>query len=199
MAKFRPLQALTGNYDIHLDNYLVDSAGRIWAIDFGMAHLKTPQMQVSMYAAIQKVPVNTNAGEVVGWARFFRDWYRFRRDRPDIADAVRHLDDLIHYGDMRDVVADVRKLRDEDIEKIVREAMPNHADAQDVVQALNGRKNQFKDVIDDRWNARDPRALKSPADGRPGDALPPTADPLPPPTADARAEPVTEEPLAVAA
>ncbi|MHC4731304.1 MAG: hypothetical protein ACYS6Z_12055, partial [Planctomycetota bacterium] len=42
IAAFRPLQIVTGNYDIHFGNFKIDRAGRVWVIDAGNSYMMTP-------------------------------------------------------------------------------------------------------------------------------------------------------------
>ncbi len=141
IASLRALSILTGNYDVHFNNYLIDKAGHVWGIDAGLAAIKDP----SFAPLPQWVPAPASTQEA-DWARALRD---FRSRGGDYT--VARMDDLITRAELNDTVNKVKGLSDADLRMIVDSVMPGHADADAVLRTLKARRDGFEEILQDKW------------------------------------------------
>jgi hypothetical protein len=160
VAAFRPLQIVTGNYDIHHGNLKVDRAGRVWAIDAGMSHLTTPNVPVSTmsrHAAPGGFRERPEAGALLNWTRWFRDWYsEIGADPAAVHHApVRRLEGLLAGAEMRGSGQALRRVTDEELgsllDDVMRHAPSERHRTEDVLRTLSARRDALPDLLNERW------------------------------------------------
>jgi hypothetical protein len=160
VAGFRPLQVVTGNYDVHHGNFKVDRAGRVWAIDAGMSHLTTPNAPVSSMAdhfAPGGFRESPEMGTLLNWSRWFRDWYFERGANPAAVHhaPVRRMEQLLRGADMRASGQALHAVTDADLGALVDDVM-RHAPrevgrAPDVLRTLSARRDALPALLNERW------------------------------------------------
>jgi hypothetical protein len=151
MAKFRALDVLMGNYDCHMGNYLVDEAGTLWKVDYGMAHVRTPSYRANDFMS-RNAPEMTPIGDnLLDWTRLNRDWFNHIRQRPEIKKDVRFLDDLIKGSDMADVAKKIRDLPKRELEKIIDTVVLDKTQAAEIKMTLRTRLENLEKLLNERW------------------------------------------------
>lgn len=142
IAEARALSILMGNYDVHFNNYLIDKAGRVWAFDAGLAVPKRPS-----FAAPNCISrVGQSANQDVQWARNLRE---FRSHKGD--EFVRRIDDLMDPASMHRAGERIKGMTDSQLSSIIDDAMPGHPDAAEVFRSLKARRDNFTEILGDRW------------------------------------------------
>ncbi|MBI5834248.1 MAG: hypothetical protein HZB16_18285 [Armatimonadetes bacterium] len=176
IAAFRALSAYTGNYDVHLGNYLVDGSGRVWGIDFGNAALgKVPVEDANILRQIMHVPNYPLSGDqVVDEARLLRDAYTYRKVTPGTfnpkavtieqgdfyKEEVAYLDRLLPAAKMTKVADGVRDLSAGEIETLLQGTLrrgseaANSEAAKEIAEHLAARGKSIDKIID-TWKSTD--------------------------------------------
>jgi hypothetical protein len=158
VGAFRPLQVVTGNYDIHLENFKVDRAGRVWSIDAGMSYLTTPEYPVSIWSSRwgHSFKEIDQAGDVVNWARWLRDWYREsgRNGGNHWHEAAARLEEMLAGRDMTQAATRLLQVGDDELGTIVRGVMQhakNPASANEILRTLAERRNHLPALLNEQW------------------------------------------------
>lgn len=162
IAEFRPMQILTGNYDIHFGNFKVDSAGRLWSIDAGMSYLKSPDVNNLAYM-IQlhsggRFGINGNATHTINSARWLRDLYNYTADLPQFSDAhipVRRMNQLITGQELKAAGQKLKAVSDTDLRSIITEIMESapksKSQTDEIVTTLIERRNGLPSLLNEHW------------------------------------------------
>jgi len=167
IAKFRPLQVLTGHWDVHFGNYMVDKAGRVWSIDAGFAELAT--MDKTWFDNIlnfyeirggRKLDLDWTGDTVMDYTRMWRDLYRVHNFEKT-QQTVRALDNLMTAGEMSGAAREAKRFSAEEFNKMVDEVMPLTGDRERIGEILRDRRNvketfkarqdNLEKLLDERW------------------------------------------------
>ena len=165
LAGFRPLQVMTGNYDIHLGNFKVDKAGRVWAIDGGLSCLMTPTDPHALAWLRSRAPALGRARNGVpdnmSWSRWLRDFYDEMGKNTDdklcreTYTPVRRLNELLLGPQMRRSAQDLQAVSDEELFKLVREIMQHTSKETgrggEILRTLIERRNNLGSLLNERW------------------------------------------------
>jgi hypothetical protein len=157
IANFKPLQVLTGNFDIHFGNFMVDKAGRVWSIDAGIAELGTIESSIDRAVAAAEfwsqrgMNFTPQGDHVLDYARFWRDMYR-NHPTPKVREVIRSLDELMTGQEMSRAAGDAKRLSAEEFNKMVDEVMPQDHDFIDnVKETFKKRQDHLGDLLNERW------------------------------------------------
>ncbi len=163
IAKFRPLQILTGNYDVHFGNYKVDAAGRLWAIDAGMSYLKPMPKDRLADIAWQfsggQFQVQGGASHSVNSARWLRDWYFYHGQNSPLHHSVRRVDELITGLEMSSAAKQLQRVSDPELKLILNEIMESTSRpdiekmeaVSTILSTLKDRRNNLPGLLNERW------------------------------------------------
>lgn len=158
VAEFRPLQVVTGNYDIHLENFKVDRAGRVWSIDAGMSYLTTPEYPVSIWSSRWGHTFREldDADAVVNWARWLRDWYREsgRNGGNPWHEAAARLEEMLAGRDMTRAATRLVELGDEELATLVHGVVRHAKDpapAGEILRTLVARRQHLPALLNEQW------------------------------------------------
>ena len=157
VAKFKALHTLLGNYDVHMQNFKIDRAGRVWSIDAGQSILYTPPDPIP--AGYRPLP---GRNQMFNWSRHFRDWYANAG-----FESSGRLQSLATAAEMSESAQALRRLANRgEIGGLVEEAMENAPAAQQemgkVIAALRERGQAMPELIDDLLRNRSRWAVATP-------------------------------------
>jgi hypothetical protein len=134
IAKFRPVQVLLGQYDVHMRNWMVDEAGHVWSIDYGMSVLKNPDQM-----------------DALDFMQVTRDMYRERK-------AVARMDELLRYEDMADIANKADVLGGAKLKQLVLQDLPEieATEGPKILESLKARQRGLRDALD-KWEKMSPK------------------------------------------
>lgn len=114
----------------------------MWAFDAGLAVPKRPSFAAPNYIS----RVGQSANQDVQWARNLRE---FRSHKGD--EFVRRIDDLMDPASMHRAGERIKGMTDSQLSSIIDDAMPGHPDAAEVFRSLKARRDNFTEILGDRW------------------------------------------------
>ncbi|HQL75396.1 MAG TPA: hypothetical protein PLD58_19610, partial [Phycisphaerae bacterium] len=169
VAKFRPLQILMGNYDIHFGNLKMDRAGRVWAIDAGNSLLTTPEATVRQSYGLAKMGGFrewNDASNTMNWSRWIRDWYSIEGAKGHgIYGPVHRIESLLRGTDMNRAAERLHAIGETELEKILNEVMKhakeNSKRTKEILDTLLERHKNLSELLNENW----PGALPKPSAG----------------------------------
>ncbi|MCC7494026.1 MAG: hypothetical protein IT204_16835 [Fimbriimonadaceae bacterium] len=163
MARFRVLQVLTGNYDIHLGNWRIDAAGRVWSIDAGMATLESTipgGYGIDDVARCFGVDLNAtgmvrSGNQALDLTRVWRDAYRNHADR-HTAQVIQTLDRLIVGRDLTETARQAKRITPAEFNKLFDELAPGHTAGPNVKDTWQQRWEHLEALLNERWPGTTP-------------------------------------------
>jgi hypothetical protein len=132
VAPYKAAAVFTGNYDVHMGNFVYDQTGRVWHIDYGMACLKNSFEDDGLKYIAQhilgKPGYRFDGVKERDFARMMRDLYR---EGALAKENVVELDRLLRGSDMQGVAAKIRRIGDADIDRwlanVIKRDTPDQA------------------------------------------------------------------------
>lgn len=149
VAEFRPLQTMMGNYDVHMGNYRIDRAGRVWAIDAGIS-IYTPTGPAGPIAG--RIPGWQSTGDdALDWALFSRDFYANAHSMDSVRLDVGRLDAVLPGSRMAPIGRRIQGLGDPQLRRILEQALPpTHPEFDGILEVLRSRRDGMPRIIG-RW------------------------------------------------
>ncbi|MDQ3814280.1 MAG: hypothetical protein M3347_10060, partial [Armatimonadota bacterium] len=174
IAKHRILAQLLGNFDAHAGNYLIDRAGRVWSIDFGMAEINEAKIalnQAGQFPGEFRPGIGPDGKLTPDFFKNQKAWREYRymdvkelnmQPRPGVVYRrdvnMRKMDEMITRGDMAGAEDAVRRLTDADLEVIVKKVPHLNApdggltqEGQEIFHTLKARRDNISQILDQRW------------------------------------------------
>lgn len=157
VAQFKAAAVFTGNYDVHMGNFVYDQVGRVWHIDHGMACLKNSWNYDQLdwlrgsLLRLSEDQFRFTGNADLDFARLLRDLYR---NGGQARAEVVHLDRLVRGQDMQPVFSKIRRVDGEQIERwvgdLVKRDTPEEAarEIETIKASLLERKRTIDELLD---------------------------------------------------
>jgi hypothetical protein len=157
VAPYRAASIVGGNYDIHMGNFVYDQVGRVWHLDHGLAHLKTPPHAMKEVREWMRMPGYRLSGDdPIDFAKICRDEYTTYRIEPPGSTGtpqagggqphtgrvgieaqaqfykveVARMDQLLRGEDMRSTAEKLKTLTDLEIEEMLKDVLTRGSSAE---------------------------------------------------------------------
>jgi hypothetical protein len=155
VAPYKAAAIYSGNYDLHMGNFVYDRVGRVWHIDYGLACLKTRRSPeeldwIRQFMDLPPAAHKTHTADL-DFALLMRDAYRNGRL---VKEEVVELDRLLRGQDMREVAARIRRVNEGQIDAWLEGVVKRDTEADlaaeiaDIKQGLEARRRNLEWLLE---------------------------------------------------